>query len=269
VAGDGRELRYRVVAGHPATQHLLYVHGIESHGGWFLPAAFELRRHGFTSWLLDRRGSGLNRGLDPGHAPSARVLLDDVRRMRERIVAHAGAAPLHLAGMSWGGKLATAAALDEPRGLRSLVLIAPGLRSLVDLPWHAKAEALLAVACRSRKRFEVPIRPEMFTRTAELVDFIRADPWRVESVTAQLLWVTRALDRLVRNGVAGLVPPVLLLLAGDERIVDNDAVLRLLAALPPGRLTMRRFEDASHALQLERPAELAREVARFTSGLRC
>lgn len=265
VAGDGRELRYQVVAAHPARAHLLYVHGLESHGGWFLPAAEELRRLGCTTWLLDRRGSGLNRQLAPGDARSAEVLLDDVRRMRAQM-AGAGVHSVHLVGLSWGGKLATAAALDRPDGVRSLTLVAPGLRALVDLSWATKAAAVLALAWGGSTRFELPLRPEMFTSDERLVDFIRHDPWRTTRATARMLWASHVLDRRIERRIASLAAPVLLLLAGRERIVDNAGVLRLLSALPEGRVTVRLFEDATHALQLERTEALAAEVARFVGA---
>src|SRR5918999_813096 len=38
----GRLLRYRVIASRQARHHLLYLHGIESHSAWFLPAAASL-----------------------------------------------------------------------------------------------------------------------------------------------------------------------------------------------------------------------------------
>ena len=63
---DGRELSYRVVRAASERHRLLYLHGIESHGGWFLPAARGLAERGCTTYLVDRRGSGLNRSTKPG-----------------------------------------------------------------------------------------------------------------------------------------------------------------------------------------------------------
>src|SRR5262245_61748687 len=130
-----RRLRYRTVEPSQPRHRLPYPHGIESHGGWFLPAAHLLRAAGCATYLLDRRGSGLNRDHAPGDTPSAGVLLEDLRRFRR----HLGHPDLHLVGLSWGGKLATAAAIDDPQGIRSLILITPGLRARVDLSPRWKA----------------------------------------------------------------------------------------------------------------------------------
>jgi len=260
IASDGATLAYQVVAAPRPRHRLLYLHGIESHGSWFLPAAQALRDHGCSTWLLDRRGAGLNRHVS--EAVSADRLLDDVRVMR----AHLGPEPLHLVGLSWGGKLATAAALAQPDALKSLVLVTPGLVARVDLPLLTKAAVALDLLRGGHRRFEVPIRPEMFTATPAPLEFIRRDPWRTTAVAPQLLWASRVLDRRIRAGIRSLRPPVLLVLAGRDRIVDNDRILELLAPLAPGQLTVRLYEAATHAIQLEQAGALADDVARFLAA---
>lgn len=260
-ADDGVELRYQVVAAARPRHRLLYLHGIESHGGWFLPAAQALAACGCSTWLLDRRGSGLNRHA-AGAALSADLLLDDIRRMR----AHLGGGPLHLVGLSWGGKLATAATLDQPEGLRSLTLITPGLCSRVDLGLRAKAAVALDLLRGGRRRFPLPIRPEMFTPAAPFLDFIRADPWRSSEVPARLLWASRVLDWRIRRRIGRVRPPVLLFLAGEDRIIDNDGVLRLLARLS-GQVTLRKYEHATHSIQLDHVGRLTMDVVRFLDRL--
>jgi acylglycerol lipase len=258
-AADGRRLAYHAIEAPNARHHLLYLHGIESHGGWFLPAALRLRGRGCTTWLLDRRGSGLNRAKEPGHAPSAKVLLDDVRRAR----AHLGDPPLHLVGLSWGGKLATAAAIEQPANVQSLVLLTPGLCPRVDLPLRDKLRVAFDLLFGGTGHFDVPLRPEMFTRDPALLEFLRRDPLRVTEVTSRFLLATGALDRLVARRVRELRVPTLLLLAGEDEIVDNDAVLRLLSPLPPGQLQVWQYPDAMHSIQLERTDAMVDDVLTF------
>src|SRR5438876_3835193 len=44
----------------PAKADLVFLHGIQSHGGWYEYSCGKLRDAGYTVWFLDRRGSGLN-----------------------------------------------------------------------------------------------------------------------------------------------------------------------------------------------------------------
>jgi alpha-beta hydrolase superfamily lysophospholipase len=255
----GQVLRYRVLAAPRPRHHLLYLHGIESHSGWFLAAAEQLRARGCTVWLLDRRGSGLNRATGVGDAPSARTLLADVQAFR----AHIGDPPLHLVGLSWGGKLATAAALEQPRQVQGVVLVTPGLRARVDLRLAQKVAVVLDRLRGGDRRFALPIAPEMFTRTPPLLEFIRHDPWRVTAVTARLLFASRCLDLRIARRIARLTPPVLLLLAGHEEIIDNDGVLRLLARRRAGPPEVRHYPQATHSIQLEQVDEMVADIHRF------
>jgi alpha-beta hydrolase superfamily lysophospholipase len=264
----GTTLRYRVIRASPERHVLLYLHGIESHGAWFLRAARGLAARGCTTWLLDRRGSGLNRdGHDDhdGDAESAEVLLEDVRRFR----AHAGLASVVLVGLSWGGKLAVAAALDEPAGVRALVLITPGLVPRVDLSLRNKVRALASLAGGGHAPIELPIEPEMFTRTPRWLDYIEHDPDRLTAVTARFLLASRTLDRRLRDNGAALTAPVLLLLAGRDRIIDNDRTLALLQRLCRAGLRVSRYEDSTHSIQFDDTTRLVHDVGAFLEEAAC
>ncbi len=262
---DGRVLRYRVVRAPRERQALLYLHGIESHGEWFLAAAQALAQRGCTTYLLDRRGSGQNRDVQPGDAPSAGVLLEDVQRFR----AHAGLASPVVVGLSWGGKLALAAALDQPAGVRALVLITPGLVPRVDFSPLQKAGVALSLAVGGRARFHLPIEPQMFTRTPRFLDYIERDPLRLQRVTARFLIASRGLDRMIRARVQTLSVPVLLFLAGHDRIIDNARTRALLERLPPGRLRVRVYEHATHSIQFDDLDDLTDDIGSFLEELPC
>lgn len=264
-AADGALLRYRVVRARPERQALLYLHGIESHGGWFLPAALALRQRGLSTFLLDRRGSGLNIGTDPGDAASAAVLLDDVARLRDRLRRPA----LTLVGLSWGGKLALASALQRPAGVRSLVLITPGLAPKVDLAPLQKLRLALSLAAGGRARIDVPIEPAMFTTTPRYLEYIRGDPLRLHQVSARFLMASRALDRLVRRRMSELRVPLLCCLAEHDSIIDNDRTRDLLARAPGGLVRVIAFEGATHSIQFDHTRELVAEIDGFLEASGC
>ena len=190
------------------------------------------------------------------------MLLEDVARFRE----HAGDPPLLLVGQSWGGKLATAAALERPANVRGLVLVAPGIRAKVRLPARDLVRVALSAIAGGRARVRVPIDDDMFARDPAVLDFIARDPLRVHDASARLLLAGRALDRRIAREIESLQTPVLLALADDDPIVDEPALLDLLGRLPEGALRVRRF-PGRHSIQLEHPGALAAEIAAFADGL--
>jgi pimeloyl-ACP methyl ester carboxylesterase len=194
----------------------------------------------------------------PGDVSSARVLIEDVRRFRRAL----GDPPMHLAGLSWGGKLAAAVAIDQPNGLQSLILITPGLRYRTDLSLLAKARVLLSLLAGGRTRFKIPIEPDMFTHTPGFLDFIRKDPWRLQKVTARFLLTSRALDWMIARKIDNLGLPVLLFLAGKDSIIDNQGVSDLLSAVKH-RVRLQVFDEAIHAIQFDQMELMVREIETF------
>ena len=252
---NDRPLRYRMVRADSPRWSLTYLHGIESHSTWFLPAAQRLAQHGCTTYLLDRRGSGLNREPDPGDAASAEALIADVLRFRQ----HRADEPMHLTALSWGGKLALATALQQPQQWQSLTLITPGLCPAVNLSLRHKVAAAINLLVGGRAAFPTPIRPEMFTSTPEYLDFIRNDPWRLKRVTARFLRTTFALDRRNARRDARLTLPVLLLLAERDVIIDNAEVEGLVRRVQP-EVNVILFGKAEHAVIFDRVDDIVDHI---------
>ncbi len=83
-ASDGYRWRYRRYPAQGAVKaELVFIHGIQSHAGWYENSCSQLAQAGFAVAFLDRRGSGLN-ALGRGDAPGFRRLLDDLAEYLRR-----------------------------------------------------------------------------------------------------------------------------------------------------------------------------------------
>ena len=155
--------------------------------------------------------------------------------------------------------------------MRALVLVTPGLVPRVDFTRGRSGSASRsASSLGGRARFHVPIEPEMFTRTPRFLDFIVNDPLRLQRVTARFLLASRALDRTIRARVHALPVPVLLLLAGHDRIIDNERT-RALLGRAPGRALARPASTSTPRTRSSstRPPRLVRDVDRFLEDVPC
>ena len=272
LAPDGKELAY--VAFSPAGEAIpqavfLYLHGIESHAGWFRDAAELLRLRGYTVYCLDRRGSGLNRenrGHPSGDVPPDADLLDDLHAWISHLRRQHPTHSFFLTGLSWGGKYALVYDFEHPGMVEGLVLITPGIRPKVGLSPGEKLAVFRDAIFAPSRPHRIPIRPEMFTSTPRHLDFIRNDPLRLHAVSARFLWQSRRMDRLLHQEEKSDHAPVLLFLAGKDRIIDNEATRRFFARRPGGGVKILEYADQTHSIQLDAPERLTGDILAWVTG---
>ena len=261
ITRDGNTLGYIAYTGPGATTALVYLHGIESHAGWFAQAASLLQDHGYDVFNLDRRGSGVNRenrGYVSGHIDHYQLLFDDIHdfitplRARYRHV--------FLVGLSWGGKLASAFALQYPDDVDGLVLITPGIKALVDVGLFTKLKIVLFAQLSPQSYVASPIAPEMFTTTPRYLDYIRSDPLRLTHATARFYWQSSRLDGYLASNIVALDKPTLLFLAGQDRIIDNAGVVELLQQASLQALEIIDYPEQTHSVQFDEPGRLVQDM---------
>jgi alpha-beta hydrolase superfamily lysophospholipase len=141
------------------------------------------------------------------------------------------------------------------------VLITPGIAARVDVSFLAKLGIFLGTLFHPKASFHTPIEPEMFTTTPGTLERIRADPLRLRCATARFFWESRRLDRYLARHVEDNRSPILLFLAGDDRIIDNAGVVRLLERGAREPLDIVTYEDQTHSIQFDATERLVADTA--------
>ncbi len=259
-ACDGRRLASRVwrTDGLPQAR-AVFLHGITSHGGWYDQAAKHLIRKGFDVHFLDRRGSGLN-PLEIGDVDDWRTWLSDVASYLNHMVeptatrSQPSRMPTILCGISWGGKLAAAIARRYAALVDALVLICPGIYSpFMPRPFKRAILAARAPQRLQDRRLHIPLnRSDLFTDTLYWQEFIDRDPLALRRITWRFAQQDQRLTRFARASATFLHLPLLMILAGADRIVDNDRTRRFFGQSPTRRKTLIEYGGAGHTLEFER-----------------
>lgn len=228
---------------------VVFLHGIVSHGGWYLTSCQFLARRGFRVHFLERRGSGLNQ-RERGHVDRWNTWLSDVE---DYLDTRAGRMPRVLIGISWGGILAAAVARRRPSSLAGLGLVCPGLFSR-----HATnfvQRAALRILCRSglRKRHvAIPLRdPALFTNAPSARRYIEKDPLALRNITLSFAAENHKLVRYATRKPEDIQVPTLLMLAGKDPIVDNSKTRHFLERIAHANRTILEYPQASHTLEFE------------------
>jgi alpha-beta hydrolase superfamily lysophospholipase len=230
---------------------VLMLHGIQSHGGWFERSAIALAEAGYAVLLPDRRGSGRNSAAR-GDITNYRRWVGDAVELAKHLTTLSQRPKVHVVGISWGGKLAAAAARYFPDVFESVAMVAPGIFPAVDVAGSLKMQIILAAVAGSAKPFEIPLsEPTLFTHNVERQAYIASDALRLTHATGRFLCQSALLDRHVRRLDQQYACPIKLYLAEHERIIDNAKTLALFRSWRAPMKRLSYFENASHTLEFE------------------
>jgi alpha-beta hydrolase superfamily lysophospholipase len=219
---------------------------------------------GYETSFPDRRGSGPNL-RDRGHTPSASQLVRDVVDWLKHLRGAQPRLPTFLAGISWGGKLALIVAGRYPELVDGLALVCPGLMPRVGVSRTEKLQIAWALLTNRRKPFPIPLAdPALFTANREAQAFIAADPHALRQATAGLLAASSFIDRMVRRSTRRVHQPVLLMLAGQDRIVDNQATRAFFDRLASQEKRIIEYPTGHHTLEFDPdPSRYAHDLVRW------
>src|SRR5262249_2460146 len=136
--------------------------------------------------------------------------------------------PIALAGISWGAKLVVITAARHPELVDAVALICPGLHPRVGVSRKERLQIAWALLTHPPTTFPIPrsdprlFPAALFTAHPEGQAFIATDPYSLREGTAALLAASTVIDFMVRRSLPRIRQPALLMLAGQDRIVDND-----------------------------------------------
>jgi pimeloyl-ACP methyl ester carboxylesterase len=279
VPGDGVRLHARDWGG--SGQAVVLLHGLASNARIWDGVASRLAGAGLRVVALDQRGHGASE--QPGSGYDFATLGRDL----SAALAALGIERPVLAGHSWGANVALRFAADRPGALAGLALVDGALLGVAEWAGPTLAEARRRLA---PPRFAVPLadwlaRARRFDAGGSggqpwVRDYLRAgvdvDDQGVARSRFQFDNHMQVVDALYGQRPPDLYPlvdcPVLLCPAADPADSDahaeakRGAAVRASSLLPSATLTW--FEDTMHDIPLQRPAELAAELARFADSVK-
>jgi pimeloyl-ACP methyl ester carboxylesterase len=209
-----------------------------------------------TPNLLVYEGAPLHRRIDAGQPLDIEFFVD---RLHTYLEEYAQNAPYHLVANSLGGKIAVEYSARYPDRVSKLVLICPS--GISD-------EERLPVVEGVRRNDPRSLVDSVFANPRQ------ADPgllkyyqdcfsnrrWKI----GLLRTIRGTMAHRVRDQLARVSQPTLLVVGRQDRIVDSAQAIEAAALLPLGQLVV--LENCGHAPQIEKAALINRLVADFLRG---
>lgn len=225
---------------------LLVIHGLAEHGARYLEFGRRMAAYGLSCYALDLRGHGLSDGRR-GHAERFELYLQDVDRFRREIEGVTdGQMPLFLLGHSMGGLIAARYIEEYPARFAGAIITSPWLATALPIP---RVKVLLA-------SFLNKVLPALPINAGIEAGYLSHDPLVVERYKDDPLVHGKITPRLFAEAsmAMGLVMqrsdcidiPLLLLLAGDDRIVDTKRSETFARSLKSPDVTVRVLDDYYH-----------------------
>jgi alpha-beta hydrolase superfamily lysophospholipase len=247
-ASDGYRWHYRRYAppGEPAGR-VAFLHGIQSHGGWYPRSCAQIAAAGYEVFFLDRRGCGLNTEAR-GDVPSFRRVLDDVAEFVRTLPTDK---PRLMGAISWSGKLGVAFQYRHPGLVDGLALLCPGFFPVIRPGFFTRMRIGRCALTSPTRKFPIPLNdPALFTESERGRAFLRNDSLALHEATARMLFQSNALDMYLRRAWKWVTVPTLLLLAERDRIIDNGKTRRYVERYP-GPKQVIEYAGAHHTLEFE------------------
>ena len=250
-AADGTHLfvlDWPAPVGQPTCGGVVLMHGLGEHCGRYAHVAQFFNQLGWTVRAYDQRGHGRSSG-PRGDVPADGTLLDDAAQvLADFSSTHADlwVTPPLLFGHSMGGLFAARFATSARLPLRGLILSSP----LLVLRLTPFQSMLAAVMRRLAPGFAVSngLKAAYLSHDLALVAAYRIDPYGQGKISARLLRAIRAAIEQVQRDAASLRLPVLMVVAGDDRLVDASGSEQFYARSDPARVVMHRYPQMYHEI---------------------
>lgn len=231
---------------------LMFIHGFGEHCHRYDGTVERLCRLGYSCYRIDVRGHGRSEGAR-GHVFSFDGYLRDATALRTEAARRIDddAVPRFLVGHSNGGLIALHSVARDPGALRGLVMSSPFFGLQMKAPWikikAAQAMSKLAPAVG----IPTGLDPNHVSHDPEVVAAYAADPLNVTVASGR--WFTETMaaqdDALARARDVRL--PVLLEMAGDDRIASLAAARNVFERLGSPDRTWRVYPGLFHEIWFE------------------
>ncbi len=268
---SGVQIAFRRFFNGKSNQTVFVVPGYSEVMDKYAEVVFDLFEAGFSVVIFDPRGQGHSDRLssDPklAHVDRFDNFSHDLQMVKSKALAGQPLKNLYLLGHSMGGAQALAHTLDFPKDFTAIVLVAPALQLQLPVPTWALSAVTRLLELTSflniqKKYIRGPHDPGSFQFSTNRVtgSAIRYH-WLQMRTTAELPqtqvwgmslgWLREMLkgSQALRGKALSLKLPILILQAGEDSFVSNDAQDKLCTQLPNCRLL--RFQTAKHEILME------------------
>ena len=226
---------------------VIVAHGYAEHGGRYGNLVDRLVPRGIAVYALDQRGHGRSEG-PRGHVGRFSELIADLHAFRVRIEEEERGKPIFLLGHSLGGLVAVRYLLTHASGLSGAILSSPALGIVNEPPRVMQWLARLLSWIAPRTSYQGNVDPQFLSHDASVGRAYAADPLVHRRATARFFTEFKWAMRTARERAAEIRVPILILQAGDDRLVQAAATEAFAAEVGSDDKALRVYPELYHEI---------------------
>lgn len=227
---------------------VILIHGGFEHGERYEHLARWMAERGWNVVLPDLRGHGRSEGV-PMHVRNFGDYVRDLEAIRTELRLPSETTAVF--GHSMGALISLRHSQLLPGRVAALVLACPLLAVRVPVSPFKTVLGRAVSYIAPKTRFRSPLNPGDATRNQEVIESRLRDPLFHRSVTASWYFSMKSALRTVWEDADKIGQPLLVLQAGEDRIVDPVAAESWLKGVGSADTTYRFFPNHFHELHHE------------------
>ncbi len=250
-SSDGMSIFYRCQSAQDETARLVLAHGLGEHSGRYAHVMDRLTGRGISVWALDHRGHGRSDGK-PGHIDTIDQYLNDLEKMVHIAkTGMPGRMKCFLLGHSMGGLIVLRLAQTRPDLTNGVIASSPGLNPGIKVPLVKGTAAKILSRITPALSFDNELDSSFLSHDPKVVTAYNTDPLVHRKITAR--WFTEFLSAMAAaRGDAGRIRmPVLMQVAGDDRLVHAQTSRQFYDALTTSDKTLCFYDGLYHEIYNE------------------
>jgi len=227
----------------------LTVHGGMDYGGNYVNPGLYLKEQGFATVAHDQHGHDKKRTV---YIPRFEVFLDDLDLMLEWVKQNYPELPIFILSHSMGGLITTHYGIKRFKGhplVRGFITSSPYYVNAVKTPWIL--EKLAGLLSALTPKMVVPIEDLLVNATHDEEIYKRyrkdeRDGIMASKVTARFAAELLKAQTWIPDHIAEWNHPMLVIVAGDDKVADANGTKILLNKVSPEYLTEIWYPDNFH-----------------------
>ncbi|MBC2716873.1 MAG: alpha/beta hydrolase [Desulfobacteraceae bacterium] len=252
---DGLSIFYRHRPADNETARMVIAHGLGEHSGRYSHIIDRLVSMGISVWALDHRGHGQSGGKR-GHIDSIDQYINDLKKMIDIAKTDMpGGTKFFLLGHSMGGLIVLNFVERDTNIADGVIASSPGLNPGMKVPVIKGAVAKILSRIWPSLTFDNELDSSALSHDKHVVKAYDNDPLVHRNITAR--WFTEFFNAMenTKLSASNINIPVLMQVAGDDRLVDAETSRQFFESLTLKDKTLFFYDSLYHEIYNEQTGD--------------